>query len=56
MDVSANLFVCNRALQWIKIGERDGWMTLMPPICVNFQNTPWASVNLPGNIDCKYRK
>ena len=56
MDVSANFFMCNEALQWIKIGERDGWITLTPPICARQQNTPWASITLPGNIDCMYPK
>ena len=52
---------CDERLQWMKIGEEQGWLTVewdLPgftfvPHCRNYpHNVIWSEIDLPGNESC----
>ena len=53
---------CDERLQWMKIGEEQGWLTVLWPagnerhhlgICRNMSETViWEEFTLPGNRSC----
>ena len=65
ITLTSNPFECDDRMQWIKIGEQQGWLTFddpnsrtifwpraNTPTCANYR-THWQYHTLPGDRSCK---
>ena len=52
LEISSNPYFCGERMQWMRIGDRDGWLTVhLYNDCINFPGQWWKKdLILPGNI------
>ncbi len=57
LSVEENELHCDARIQWIKQGEKQGWMELSYAesgiLCENIPNTDWQDIPLFGNVSCE---
>ena len=68
LSLSGNPLHCDEKMQWIKLGEQQGWINLhgwtihhnyvplhsaLPPTCVNYPDLTWQNRILPGDTASK---
>ncbi len=57
ISVNLNKFVCNEKMNWIKIGEKQGWIKWSSGsskiFCENYPNMDWDDINALANTTCE---
>ncbi len=58
--MTANNFICDERMQWIKIGEEQEWIRWSSGNqkieCENFPTTNWEDITLSNNTACELKQ